>query len=589
MKLNKLFAIVMAAAVILGVTGCKNDLTLAEKLIDKGGADPSITYNINWSTAKVFDSETKTVYDKAKEAKTIIIGKASDYSSAVSSLTKVQCGETSNDAVYAYFDSTSSNEKLYVLADEPVVFTDNDMVDLGGQSVGLFFSCESASSIILDNIDTSAMTSMIAMFCGCGITSIDLSKLDTSNVTDMSYFLSYEGGKLESVVFGENFNTSKVTSMESMFNKQTKLKTLDISSFDVRKVTNMNSMFNCTGLVTINLGNFKPESLTSCSRMFGVCDDLKTIFVDEVVDFSSVTDAGDMFLYCNSLVGGMGTKYNDSERGKTYARIDGGSAAPGYFTKKGDSSGDSGESAVLYELDLFGMDIYFGYNKTTCKITNAWLKPDCLGGMNYTLYIPSSSYHDQLLEIDGSKDGRNRDDWGRNGPEGQLLLQIAADSSTASYRLDFIEVITLLQDSGYEYFANIAAAFPDKASPVLPAANTGHDVFYIKDFSDNRYIYDLTNNTVSTIDSSDVSSANNQIVITGDPITLNTKPKTEFPDMTTAVRVSNPCSHQIVIYDDTAELLQIGRVPVVPSNKEEDCCAPLYKTADNKYYQRSGF
>lgn len=59
--------------------------------------------------------------------------------------------------------------------------------------------------------------------------------------------------------------------------------------------------------------------------------------------------------------------------------------------------------------------------------------------------------------------------------------------------------------------------------------------------------------------------------------------------MTTAVRVSNPCSHQIVIYDDINETLQIGKVPEVPSNKEEDCCAPLYKTADNKYYQREGF
>ena len=39
-----------------------------------------------------------------------------------------------------------------------------------------------------------------------------------------------------------------------------------------------------------------------------------------------------MFSGCTKLIGGAGTKYNSSYVDKTYARIDGGTSNPGYFT-----------------------------------------------------------------------------------------------------------------------------------------------------------------------------------------------------------------------------------------------------------------
>ena len=41
-----------------------------------------------------------------------------------------------------------------------------------------------------------------------------------------------------------------------------------------------------------------------------------------------------MFYNTTNLVGGSGTKYNRSYVDKTYARIDGGTSSPGYFTAK---------------------------------------------------------------------------------------------------------------------------------------------------------------------------------------------------------------------------------------------------------------
>ena len=41
-----------------------------------------------------------------------------------------------------------------------------------------------------------------------------------------------------------------------------------------------------------------------------------------------------MFIDSSNLVGGAGTTYNSSFVDKTYARIDGGTSSPGYFTLK---------------------------------------------------------------------------------------------------------------------------------------------------------------------------------------------------------------------------------------------------------------
>ena len=51
----------------------------------------------------------------------------------------------------------------------------------------MFYSCKRLTTIDLTPLNTSNVTSMSDMFYGCrGLTSLDLTPLDTSNVTDMS-------------------------------------------------------------------------------------------------------------------------------------------------------------------------------------------------------------------------------------------------------------------------------------------------------------------------------------------------------------------------------------------------------------------
>ena len=60
---------------------------------------------------------------------------------------------------------------------------------------------------------------------------------------------------------------------------------------------------------------------------------LTTIYASAKFTTENVTNSADMFIGTDKLVGGNGTKYNDSYVDKTYARIDT-SESPGYFTLK---------------------------------------------------------------------------------------------------------------------------------------------------------------------------------------------------------------------------------------------------------------
>jgi surface protein len=85
-------------------------------------------------------------------------------------------------------------------------------------------------------------------------TTMDLSKLDTSNVTDMSE--TFIGCSSLTSLDVSSFDTSKVTDMGELFSGCSSLTSLDLSSFDTSKVTSMSWMFDgCTSLNKITFGD----------------------------------------------------------------------------------------------------------------------------------------------------------------------------------------------------------------------------------------------------------------------------------------------------------------------------------------------
>ena len=127
------------------------------------------------------------------------------------------------------------------------------------------------TSIDLSALDTSEVTNMNGMFYRCrSLTSLDVSNFDTSNVTDMSYM--FASCRSLTSLDVRNFDTSQVTNMGYMFTSCSSLTSLDVSNFNTSQVTNMFAMFyRCMKLTNLDVSNFDTSKVTDMSGMFCHC------------------------------------------------------------------------------------------------------------------------------------------------------------------------------------------------------------------------------------------------------------------------------------------------------------------------------
>ena len=132
-----------------------------------------------------------------------------------------------------------------------------------------------------------------------------------------------------------NLYTSAVTNMRYMFYCW-RLPSLDVSGLDTSNVTDMSGMFYCCNALTeLDLSSFDTSNVTMMADMFRQCGNLKKIYASSSFDVSGVTASDAMFAQMsNNLVGGAGTVWVSYPTDKVYAHIDGGVSDPGYFTAK---------------------------------------------------------------------------------------------------------------------------------------------------------------------------------------------------------------------------------------------------------------
>ena len=115
------------------------------------------------------------------------------------------------------------------------------------------------SAAVVD--DGVAPASTACWFYNCSkMTSCDVSKLDTSKVTNMSRMFNYCSKLTTLDVSG--WNTSKVTNMTSMFYCCFELSSLNVSNFDTSKVTSMSSMFQSCSELAVNCSTWSVSSVT---------------------------------------------------------------------------------------------------------------------------------------------------------------------------------------------------------------------------------------------------------------------------------------------------------------------------------------
>ena len=211
----------------------------------------------------------------------------------------------------------------------------------------MFMVCNSLTSLDLHNFNTSSVVDMNGMFSSCSaLTSLDVSGFNTSSVVGMNGMFSSCSALTSLDV--SSFNTSSVVDMNNMFSGCSALTSLDVSGFNTSSVMDMGTMFyGCSSLTELDLSSFNTSSVTEMSIMFYDCSALKTIYCDDAWNPSS---SDDMFGGCTALVGGKGTKYDDSKTDKTYARPDGLDSKPGYFTAN-TYTGEALIDGINYFLD----------------------------------------------------------------------------------------------------------------------------------------------------------------------------------------------------------------------------------------------
>ena len=142
-------------------------------------------------------------------------------------------------------------------------------------------------------------TSLKYLFSGTQFESIDLTNFDLSKVTSFNGMFN-GNDKLVSVKFGDSI-TSSANTMEGMFYNCKNLVSLDLSNFDTSKVTSMKELFrDCNKLTYLNIKNLKVSNVENFSAMFCLCNSLTSLDLSNFIT-TKAKDMGQMFEHCDSL------------------------------------------------------------------------------------------------------------------------------------------------------------------------------------------------------------------------------------------------------------------------------------------------
>ena len=226
-------------------------------------------------------------------------------------------------------------EKMF---DQCVNLTTIDLSHLDTRNLeimhGLFSECRKLENIVFGSLNTSKVKDMSNMFYSCeSIKQLDLGCFETEKVTSFSHMFDY-CTRLENLYIS-NFRTYNAKTMEGMFSNCQSLKSIDVSSFNTTNVTNLKGMFkHCRHIEVLDISNFNTKNVTNMEDMFNSAYSLKKVYVSGLWTTSNTIDGSNMFIGCSEIVGGLGTTFDAAHTDYTFARIDGGPDAPGYFTYK---------------------------------------------------------------------------------------------------------------------------------------------------------------------------------------------------------------------------------------------------------------
>ena len=282
---------------------------------------------------EVFDtSNISRLKDMFYNSKALAINASSFDTSNVFDMYNMFSNSKANSIDVSSFDTSNVTDMRYMFNRSNVGkldisnFNTSNITDMDSM-----FRDSKMTFLDLSSFDTSKVTSMGWMFAGANIKKINLNNFDTSKVTDMGNM--FRESKCE-VIDLSGFNTSNLTSMSQMFFLSTVSEIKGLESFDTTKITDMHQLFYKNNVTTLDLSSFDTSNVTNMSGMFQSMRNLTTIYASDKFNVNNVTKSENMFWASNKIVGGAGTVFDSNNIDKTYARVDGGTEAPGYFTLK---------------------------------------------------------------------------------------------------------------------------------------------------------------------------------------------------------------------------------------------------------------
>lgn len=163
----------------------------------------------------------------------------------------------------------------------------------------MFYGCSGLTSLDLSMFNTSNVENMCGMFTHCTSLNNLTQNFDTSKVKTFESLFAYTAFSQIDVT---NFNTSSATTMSNMFGRMQQLTSIDIGNFDTRNVINISAMFE-NDISLINLVGEENLDLSNCDTMRGMfkgCSILEAIDVSDW-NVSKVNNMGCIFFECRKL------------------------------------------------------------------------------------------------------------------------------------------------------------------------------------------------------------------------------------------------------------------------------------------------
>ena len=294
------------------------------------GFDMIDASNIPWET----DAPTKggTVYNAlhylnadvndtniSTKVKNVVFGLNQNYAQIVNTYEGALVDVEQDIPVYAYYVPNGDGYDVYLLANDKIytpknstelfqgmtalVSIDTTNMETGRTEIftGFLKDCNALTTVTgIENWDTSKATMMDQMFNNCFVLdNLDLKKWNVTNVTNMKNMFRYCHAL-------NNFDAStwylpNVGDMAQMFLNCKSLEELDINSWGLGKAWRLYATFgSCGKLKTVNVADWDTASITDMTGAFQFCGSLESIDVSKW-DTSNVTSTGHMFRACTSL------------------------------------------------------------------------------------------------------------------------------------------------------------------------------------------------------------------------------------------------------------------------------------------------